>query len=68
MFLGKLTETYHYKKYKNMNLNQYTVKSQEAIQAAQQVAMEFGNQSIEPQHLLEGTYRRSDGSDQFRQL
>ncbi|OMP13456.1 hypothetical protein COLO4_01651 [Corchorus olitorius] len=36
-----------------MNLNQYTVKSQEAIQAAQQVAMEFGNQSIEPQHLLE---------------
>ncbi|MBW8361435.1 MAG: ATP-dependent chaperone ClpB [Kaistella sp.] len=37
-----------------MNLNQYTVKSQEAIQKAQQIAMEFGNQSIEPQHLLEG--------------
>jgi ATP-dependent Clp protease ATP-binding subunit ClpB len=29
-----------------MNLNQYTVKSQEAIQAAQQVAMEFGNQRL----------------------
>lgn len=37
-----------------MNLNQYTVKSQEAIQKAQQIAMEFGNQIIEPQHLLEG--------------
>ena len=27
--------------------------TQEAIQKAQQIAMEFGNQSIEPQHLLE---------------
>lgn len=37
-----------------MNLNQYTTKSQEAIQKAQQIALDFGNQSIEPQHLLEG--------------
>ena len=43
-----------------MNLNQYTVKSQEAIQAAQQVAMEFGNQQIEPQHLLEGIFQLAE--------
>ena len=35
-----------------MNLNQFTLKSQEAIQKAQQGALEFGNQSIEPQHLF----------------
>ena len=38
----------------NMNLNQYTTKSQEAIQKAQQIALDFGNQSIEPQTFLEG--------------
>ncbi len=48
-----------------MNLNQYTVKSQEAIQAAQQVAMEFGNQSIEPQHLLEGIFQTDENISPF---
>lgn len=48
-----------------MNLNQYTVKSQEAIQAAQQVAMEFGNQSIEPQHLLEGIFQVDENISPF---
>ena len=48
-----------------MNLNQYTVKSQEAIQAAQQVAMEFGNQQIEPQHLLEGIFRTDENISPF---
>ncbi|MEC3877853.1 ATP-dependent chaperone ClpB [Chryseobacterium salviniae] len=48
-----------------MNLNQYTVKSQEAIQAAQQVAMEFGNQSIEPQHLLEGIFQADENISPF---
>ena len=49
----------------NMNLNQYTVKSQEAIQAAQQVAMEFGNQQIEPQHLLEGIFQTDENISPF---
>ncbi len=40
-----------------MNIEQFTVKSQEAIQKAQQVALEFNNQSIEPQHLLEGIFQ-----------
>src|SRR5690606_19253040 len=49
----------------NMNLNQFTVKSQEAIQKAQQIAMEFGNQSIEPQHLLEGIFQIDDSVSEF---
>lgn len=48
-----------------MNLNQFTVKSQEAIQKAQQVAMEFGNQSIEPQHLLEGIFQSDENISKF---
>lgn len=48
-----------------MNLNQFTVKSQEAIQKAQQIAMEFGNQSIEPQHLLEGILQSDDSISSF---
>jgi ATP-dependent Clp protease ATP-binding subunit ClpB len=37
-----------------MNLNNLTIKSQEAIQRAQQLSMEHGNQQIEPGHLLAG--------------
>ena len=48
-----------------MNLNQYTVKSQEAIQKAQQIALDFGNQSIEPQHLLEGMFQVDENSSAF---
>lgn len=48
-----------------MNLNQFTVKSQEAIQKAQQIAMEFGHQSIEPQHLLEGILQIEDSISSF---
>ncbi|MGA9211448.1 ATP-dependent chaperone ClpB [Kaistella sp.] len=48
-----------------MNLDQYTVKSQEAIQKAQQIAMEFGNQSIEPQHLLEGIFQIDENISEF---
>jgi len=40
-----------------MDLNNFTIKSREAIQTAQQIALEFGNQSIEPEHLLEGIFR-----------
>ncbi len=48
-----------------MNLNQYTTKSQEAIQKAQGIAMEFGNQSIEPQHLLEGILQIDENISSF---
>jgi len=35
-----------------MNLNQYTIKAQEVIQKALQIAMENGHQSIETAHLM----------------
>ncbi|AGC40077.1 ATP-dependent chaperone ClpB [Riemerella anatipestifer] len=48
-----------------MNLNQFTVKSQEVIQKAQQLAMAFGHQSIEPQHVLEGVFESDDTISSF---
>ena len=48
-----------------MNLNQFSLKSQEAIQKAQQIALEFGNQSIEPQHLLEGIFQSDENISSF---
>ncbi|MCL5996097.1 MAG: type VI secretion system ATPase TssH, partial [Chloroflexi bacterium] len=35
-----------------MNINQYTEKAQEAVLGAQNVAQEYGNSQIEPEHLL----------------
>jgi ATP-dependent Clp protease ATP-binding subunit ClpB len=37
-----------------MNLNNFTIKSQEAIQSAQQEAMNNGQQGIETGHILKG--------------
>ncbi len=37
-----------------MNLNNLTIKSQEAVQRAGQLALEKGHQAIEPAHLLKG--------------
>lgn len=37
-----------------MNLKNYTTKSQEAIQRAQQIAMENEHQAIEPVHIMKG--------------
>jgi len=37
-----------------MNLNKFTIKAQEAIQQAQQVASANGHQAIEPAHLMKG--------------
>ena len=35
-----------------MNLNNYTIKSQEAIQQAQQIAQSYGHQQIENEHVF----------------
>jgi ATP-dependent Clp protease ATP-binding subunit ClpB len=35
-----------------MNFNKFTIKSQEAVQNAQEIASSYGNQAIEPEHLL----------------
>ena len=37
-----------------MNFNNFTIKSQEAIQKAVEIARRSGNQAIEPAHLLKG--------------
>ncbi|HLF51794.1 ATP-dependent chaperone ClpB [Flavobacterium sp.] len=37
-----------------MNLNNFTIKSQEAIQQAQQIAQGFGQQQIENEHIFKG--------------
>jgi ATP-dependent Clp protease ATP-binding subunit ClpB len=47
----------HTKKKKiNMNFNNYTIKSQEAIQQAQQLAQSFGHQQIENEHIFKGVF------------
>jgi ATP-dependent Clp protease ATP-binding subunit ClpB len=37
-----------------MNLNNFTIKSQEAIQKAQEIAQSMNHQAIEPGHILKG--------------
>jgi ATP-dependent Clp protease ATP-binding subunit ClpB len=48
-----------------MNLNQYTIKAQEAIQAAQQLSYNNGNASIETAHLLKAILLDKDSSTEF---
>jgi ATP-dependent Clp protease ATP-binding subunit ClpB len=48
-----------------MNLNQYTIKAQEAIQAAQQLAYHNSNASIETAHLLKAILLDKDSSTEF---
>ena len=43
-----------------MNLNSFTIKSQEAVQSAQQIANSNGHQSIEPAHILSGMIEVDD--------
>ncbi len=37
-----------------MNLSNFTIKSQQAVQTAQELATELGHQAVEPAHLLKG--------------
>lgn len=39
-----------------MDFNKFTIKSQEAVQKAQQLAMSNQNQQIEVGHLLKGIF------------
>jgi ATP-dependent Clp protease ATP-binding subunit ClpB len=45
-----------------MNFNKFTVKSQEAVQNAQEIATSYGNQIIEPEHLLAALLQDSEGT------
>jgi ATP-dependent Clp protease ATP-binding subunit ClpB len=44
-----------------MNFQKFTIKSQEAIQNAQEIAANYGNQAIEPEHLLAALVQDSEG-------
>lgn len=44
-----------------MNFQKFTIKSQEAVQNAQEIAASYGNQAIEPEHLLAALVQDSDG-------
>jgi ATP-dependent Clp protease ATP-binding subunit ClpB len=45
-----------------MNFNKFTIKSQEAVQNAQEIASSYGNQIIEPEHLLAALVQDSEGT------
>ncbi|MBI3005153.1 MAG: ATP-dependent chaperone ClpB [Ignavibacteriales bacterium] len=44
-----------------MNFNKFTIKSQEAVQNAQEIASSYSNQTIEPEHLLAALVQDSEG-------
>ncbi|MDR0956918.1 MAG: ATP-dependent chaperone ClpB [Endomicrobium sp.] len=44
-----------------MNLSKFTIKSQEALAAAQNTALEHGNQEITSEHLLYALIKQQDG-------
>jgi ATP-dependent Clp protease ATP-binding subunit ClpB len=48
-----------------MNLNNYTIKAQETIQAAQQVAFNNGNPNIETNHLLKALLADEDSPVEY---
>lgn len=48
-----------------MNLNNFTIKSQEAIQQAQQIAMTQGHQAIETGHILLGILETDENATPF---
>ncbi len=48
-----------------MNTNNFTIKSQEAIQKAHELAVSAGNQAVEPGHLLKGIFHADDSVAPF---
>ncbi|MBQ8774198.1 MAG: hypothetical protein IJZ17_07020, partial [Muribaculaceae bacterium] len=48
-----------------MNFNNFTIKSQDAIQKAVEIAKLSGNQAIEPIHILRGIMMEGESLMQF---
>lgn len=44
-----------------INFNKFTIKAQEAMQAAGEIAANYSNQQIEPEHLLAALIQNEDG-------
>lgn len=45
-----------------MNFNKFTIKSQEAVQNAQEIASSYNNQVLEPEHVLAALVQDSSGT------
>ena len=45
-----------------MQLDRYTVKSQEALDRAQRLARDHSHSELQPEHLLEALLEESDGT------
>ncbi|RRJ90233.1 ATP-dependent chaperone ClpB [Flavobacterium macacae] len=48
-----------------MNFNNFTIKSQEAIQRAQQIAQSFGHQQIENEHIVKAIFEVDENVTPF---
>ena len=48
-----------------MNFNNFTIKSQEAVQQAIQLVQSRGQQAIEPEHLLVGVLKVGENVTNF---
>jgi len=48
-----------------MNMNNFTIKSQQAIQQAQDLATSRGHQTVETAHLLKGLLLADDNVSPF---
>ena len=44
-----------------MDMNQFTQKAREALQAAQRIAVEYSNNTVEQEHLLAALAQQQDG-------
>jgi ATP-dependent Clp protease ATP-binding subunit ClpB len=44
-----------------VNFNKFTIKAQEAMQAASEIAASYSNQQVEPEHLLAALIQNDDG-------
>lgn len=48
-----------------MNFNKFTIKAQEAVQKAQQIALGYEHQAIEPVHILKGIFAEDENVTPF---
>jgi ATP-dependent Clp protease ATP-binding subunit ClpB len=48
-----------------MNLNNFTIKSQEAVQKASEIAQSMSHQAIEPSHILKGIFNVDENVSSF---
>jgi ATP-dependent Clp protease ATP-binding subunit ClpB len=63
--LGEAEGNFKTKHILYMNFNNFTIKSQEAIQQAQQIAQGFGNQQIENEHILKAIFEVDENVTPF---